>query len=61
MTEYIPESEGVWVLVEENSPSCNLVTQDTTGDTERENRLLQLIGVAAIGLICGFVIFGGSK
>jgi len=58
MTEYIPESEGAWVLVEENSSSCPVSPADTT---PQMNTTMQLLGVAALGMIGGFVIFGGKK
>ena len=58
MTEYIPESEGAWVLVEENSPSCPVNTTEPPAQT---NMMLQLLGVAALGVIGGFVVFGGKK
>ena len=58
MAEYIPESEGAWVLVEENSSSCAINTPETPS---QQTNMLQLLGVAALGLVGGFVIFGGNK
>ena len=58
MTEYIPESEGAWILVEENSPFCPISPAE---NPTHPNTALQLIGVAALGMIGGFVIFGGNK
>jgi len=58
MAEYIPESEGAWILVEENSSSCPISPAETP---PQPNTTLQLLGVAALGMIGGFVIFGGKK
>lgn len=59
MPEEIPESEGVWVLVDENPESCNSGGDQTPTPTPQNNTtLFQLLGIGAIGLLGGLMIGG---